>query len=494
MSDKLNLLIIMCDQLNSSLLSCYGGPVPTPNIDSLAQKGVLFNEATCPYPLCTPSRASFITGLYPHSHGLVHNCFLADYKIDWFSPKEEEGITSEDVTTEKLLNASGYDTHHYGKWHLLGNKPDYYPDMFLEHHEYSDIMARDFEKVRNLPRNEWLDWYGWALPVEASQTITEASYGTNDGWSGKIFAEFIRKAGRLKLPIEKTFDYMTSRKTMDDIKNSVETPFMLTCSFNAPHDPNVVPSPYYEMFRLEDIVLPKNFNFLEQRFQREWSREIVSSLGETACRELMRIYYAQVKFIDDLVGDILKTLKEAGKMDNTLIIFTADHGDMAGGHGVYWKSTSAFYDEVTKIPLIIRHPKTEKPSVCDSAVGLTDIMPTILEFAGISVPSWAQGKSLVPFITRSRKAEENDFRYSFCERLPPNPRHQRCNINVQAGHFMVRGCGFKYVRYADGDEYLYNLKDDSGEMVNLVRDSAFIEILKIMKEELNNWLKRTKSV
>jgi arylsulfatase A-like enzyme len=172
MKRKPNVLLMMCDQLNASVLSCYGGPVPTPNLDRIANKGVIFHNAICPTPFCSPSRASMINGLYPHTHGIVHNVSRNDY-----SPAPlgtEEGIKADDTTTEKLLYEQGYETHHYGKWHLMEEELPYYSDMFRENHEYVQNMSAVFEEIRKRPRDTWMNWYNWSLPVEVSEPLKKA--------------------------------------------------------------------------------------------------------------------------------------------------------------------------------------------------------------------------------------------------------------------------------------------------------------------------------
>ena len=160
-----NILFIMCDQLSAHALSCYDGPVPTPHIDSIARKGVRFTQATCTTPYCSPTRASIITGVYPHAHGIVLNA----------NPRRQQGIGAGDVTTESLLNEAGYETHHYGKWHLEGDDLDYYPDMFRSGVEYKRKMDPFFDEVRRRDRAEWMDWYVWALPVDISPAYRKSS-------------------------------------------------------------------------------------------------------------------------------------------------------------------------------------------------------------------------------------------------------------------------------------------------------------------------------
>lgn len=474
-----NVLFLMCDQLNANLLSCYGGPIPTPHIDRIAREGVRFTQATCPTPFCSPTRASIITGMYPHAHGIVLNVGA-----------RQKGIRADDVTTEKILSEAGYATHHYGKWHLTGDELPYYPDMFRPGHEYTREMADTFDKVRATDRAGWMDWYTWALPVEIAPRFQEAVDSLGDRWKGKRFADFITKMGRQTLPLEQYYDHRLGDLTVERIKALKNKPFMLTCSFNGPHDPNVVPSPYYEMFSPDKIELPANRGVREKRFEKNWSRQIVADLGEPGLREFLRIYYAMTKLIDDQVGRILKALDAIGATDDTIIVFTADHGDMAGGHGMVWKSTDAFYDEVARVPLLMRYPRRFKPQTSEIAASLVDMMPTLLDLCGRPIPEQVQGQSLVPYFTGERKASEARP-FSFSERVTANPKGRRQVLPGARGSFMIRGRGWKYVRYIQGDEYLYNLATDPGETRNLAADAKYTARHTELAAEMNAWLQRT---
>lgn len=484
-----NVLIIMCDQLNASVLSCYGGPVATPHIDRIAAEGVICDSAVCPTPFCSPTRASIITGLYPHTHGIVTNIGRRDYPA-MKSPPTQEGIRRRDVTTERLLFEAGYETHHYGKWHLMDEDLPYYTDMYGEHHEYAAEMAEIFAAVRQRDPATWMDWYGWILPVEQSPEFLKAVERLNGRWDGRGYAPFITKMGRLALPLKRHFDVRVAEKTIEAVTRSKDRPFMITCSFNAPHDPNVVPSPYYEAFDPATIRLPANFSVRERRFETQWSRRVVADLGEPGVREFLRIYYGMVKLIDDQVGRILDSLDRSSRMDNTVIVFTADHGDMAGGHGMVWKSTDAFYDEVARVPLIIRYPRILKPQRCSLAVDLTDLMPTLLALVGHSVPEAAQGQNLVPFLTGAAPLSEARP-YAFSERIAAHPKHLRKILPGTKGSFMVRGQGWKYVRYRNGDEYLYDLTNDPGETRNVIADRQYANRKAKMRAALVAWLERT---
>ena len=483
------ILIIMCDQLNARTLGCYGGPVPTPNLDRLARQGVLFTNATCPTPFCSPTRASIITGMYPHAHGITYNVMRRDYPMVT-APPTQQGITVSDVTTEKILHEAGYATHHYGKWHLLDDDLPYYTDMFTEHGAYAQEMADTFAAVRQRPPSQWMDWYRWALPVTRTPAFQQAIQAAQQRWGKPRHLEFVAKMGRLELPLEQNFDVRTADKTIARIRALANRPSMITCSFNAPHDPNVAPAPYYEMFDLAAIQLPSNHGVRETRFEKSWSRQMVSGFGSSGLREFLRIYYASVKMIDDQVGRIMEALKQTKELDQTVIVFTADHGDMAGGHGMAWKSNGSFYDEIVVVPLLIRYPRLFSPQRCKLAVDLTDLMPTLLEIAGQPIPKQAQGQSLVPYLT-GRRDSAQARRYSFAERVRANRQNTRRVEPGTPGSFMVRGQGWKYVRYWDGTEYLYHLATDPGETRNLASQADSAPVKRQMGGALQEWQQRT---
>lgn len=488
--EKPNVLIIMCDQLTTKVLDCYGSTdgVVTKNIDRLAREGFVFRNATCTTPMSTPSRASIITGKYPHCNKLVDNVFANEYPT--IAPRlahlKEEGITNEDITTEKILNAAGYDTHHYGKWHLMGDSLMYYPDMYREHYGYPQEISSFFDSVQTLPRNQWMDWYGWSLPVKQSDRFRRIADSLQTSWSKVGLAEFVLKIGRLEMKTPQTFDYRVASKAVDMIKNTKDrNPFMLTVSFNWPHDPNVVNDPYYSMYQPEKLKLPDNFTEQDTPFDNEWSRRIVKGIGEDGTREFLRIYYGCVTMIDEQVGRVLAALDESGKTDNTIIVFLSDHGDLAARHGMVWKSTNAFYDELTQVPLIIRYPRGIKAGKTDEVVSLVDLMPTILELTHQAIPADIQGKSLVPLM-KGKKTGRNG--YVFSERIPWSDQHKRVVTGDAKGSFMVRSKEYKYCRFADGKECLYDLKTDPSENVNLAQSPRYQVKKQDLEKVLENWL------
>ena len=310
-SKRPNILFLLCDQLNPAVLAAYGGPVATPHIDRIASQGVIFRNATCPTPFCSPTRASIVTGLYPHTHGIVHNVMRIDYPTTT-APATEQGIGVDDVTYDRVLNRAGYATHQYGKWHLSGDPLAYYPDQYGEHREYAREMKPLFDSVRGRPREDWMDWYGWALPVRVDRAYRESFAGADPIRKAGL-ADFITKFGRLELGQDDIFDFRVANRTIERITRTRDRPFSITCSFNWPHDPNVIHSPFYQAFDPARIELPPTLDQREARFDKDLSRQMVASHTEVRLREFLRIYYGAVKFLDEQVGRILSTLDDAGQ-------------------------------------------------------------------------------------------------------------------------------------------------------------------------------------
>ncbi|MBB6462631.1 sulfatase family protein [Flammeovirga kamogawensis] len=483
-SKQPNVLVIMCDQLNYKALSCYGGPVPTPNIDRIAKEGVKFNRAYSATPFCSPSRASIVTGLYPHQHGVVHN----------LGSKQEDGININDETTGKLLNQEGYATHQYGKWHVESdslNYLPYYKDQYDYAYQYKQEMADRQITVRKEDGQDWMNFYNQFWPVEVSESMVDKRDHLENVWKDVKHRDFVIKMGRLRLKPEDWIDDILANRTVASIKNATaqDKPFMITTSFIWPHDPNFVPDPYYGLFNPDSLQMPLT-KLPETKFDKSWSRRMVKGYGDEGLREFLRIYYGAVKYLDDRVGRILGELEAQGVLDETLIIFTADHGDMMGEHGMVWKVNESFYDDIAAIPFMIRYPKLIKPGVSDIPVSLVDIKPTILSFTDTEYKEDVAGIDIIPFLT-GEKDKSLAPKYSFCERIKPHPKGGREVLETAKGAFMVRGEQYKLVMYPDGDSFFYDLKNDPGESKNIINDSKFNKQILELENALQNWLDET---
>ncbi len=486
-AERPSIVTILCDQLNPTVTSVYGGPVSTPNLERLARRGVKFTNATCPTPFCSPSRASIVTGQYPHRHGIVYNVSKLDYPEHPFL-ESEEGITRSDVTADKVLHEAGYSTHQFGKWHLSGDRLPYYPDPYGEHHEYAREMQSVFAEVRKRPVEKRMNWYGWMLPVEQSPTYAN-SFAADEEFLKGYTGDFIRRMGRLELPMRDVFDVRVTDRTIGRLRSAKGAPQSITCSLNWPHDPNVAPSPWYEESDPQKIHFAANFSVREQRFEKDTSRQMVARSTEIRMREFLRIYYATVRIVDRQVGRVLDEIEQLGRASNTIVIFAADHGDMAGGHGMAWKGTTAFYDEVARIPMIVSWPGRITPGRTEAAASLVDLAPTILDLCGGKAQPGMQGRSLAPVLLG--KAPATSYVYGISERIVKNSRSTRAVAQGVRGSFMLRGADMKYCVYPDGEDFLYDLRKDPGETRNLASVRAANSTKQHLKQELAAFLKRT---
>ena len=294
--------------------------------------------------------------------------------------------------------------------------------------------------------------------------------------------------------MEQVFDYRVAEHTIRRIRSVGNNPFMITCSLNWPHDPNVVPSPYYDTFSPDRIRLPANYSHPpEARFEKEISRLMISDMGdqsETGLRELVRIYAGCVRLVDDQVGRVLDELNRTGRADDTIVVFAADHGDMAAGHGMFWKSTSSFYDEIARVPLLISFPGRIRPGRSAINASLVDLTPTLLDLTGQAIPGSCQGQSLAPYLLGQRDPAAARA-YSFSERVKANPGHTRHVAPGTPSSFMIRGKGWKYVTYPEGEDFLYNLVQDPGETENLAAQPAHQQQKDELRRELDAWLEKT---
>ena len=483
-----NVLFIQCDQLNLMALSCYGGSINTPNIDRLAREGVRFTDAVCSTPISSPARGSMVTGLYPHQNGVVGN-------ID-----NELGLPHDYPVTDMFLNRAGYSTHLYGKWHLEYDGTtremglDYYPDPYTYERQYRDEFRPVFNEWMDSDKGEWMDYYGLHFPVELSKEWLEIRPHLVEAIGDNPSRDLATKMGRFRGKESQWLDAISTAKTLERLDSCKASgkPFSITCSYIWPHDPNFIHNPYYEDFKPEDFT-PSQVDTIEDLFKKDFGYRLAEAIGDKGKREFLRIYYGAVKCIDDQIGLLYDRLIRNGQLDNTIIIFTADHGDMLTCHSMIWKSTTAFYREIVNVPLIIRYPAAFGASVCDAQVCHLDIPATIFALTNQKMPWKGEGFSLVPLMQGKMKAA--DFRkYNFCERVRADhttPGVVRGVGPASTGAFMVQSAQWKYMIYPSGHEYLYDRILDPAETKNLVADPAEAKIKEELHDVIRNWLLAT---
>ena len=458
----INVLFLMTDEQHFRSLSINGNPyITTPNMDRVGREGVRFDNATCVTPYCSPSRASIITGVYPHTHRILLNV----------SPRRNrQPALRQDAfpNTETILHNAGYATAHRGKWHL-GNPGNF--DCY-QSWSYAGRTGRGYRQFLNqeLPAARFADdtspgkYQG--RPVKMIPAI-EAGYRRFQAIPNNRLS-YIGIIGCSVIPPELLPETQITNQVIDLLEQNADKPFMITASWSPPHDLWVIPEPYYSMVDRSKIELQGDWDMAP--WDRNGpSRRLGECVGPDGVREYMAIYYGMVKYIDDQVGRVLHKLDELGLANNTLVIFTTDHGDMVGAHGCVGKSIFGFYDDLVHIPLMMRLPGRITPgTVVHQPVSQVDYMPTILDYTGFTIPSNIHGRSMRPLI-EGRHVPWRD--YAFCQR-------------ADAGR-MLRTDHFKFVyRPRPRVVALYDLKKDPHEDHNLADDPAFAEIVRALHQKL----------
>ncbi len=404
---RVNVLLLMTDEQHHRSLSLTGNPyIQTPNMDRIGREGVTFTNATCVTPYCSPSRASMITGLYPHTHGILLNVTPSRNTQKPLDPTKF-------ATTEVLLYRNGYRTAHRGKWHL-GDKGDF---PCYESWAYASRTPRDYRRFldEHLPAKKFAGHPSpgryLGRPVEMIPAVLQGYRKFHAIPNNRL--AYIATIGRTVIPPELLPETQITNQVLELLERYANDNFFITASWSPPHDLWVTPEPYYSLVDRSRIQLHGSRD-LPWWDQRGPSKRLGDLMGEEGIREYVAIYHGMVKYMDDQVGRVLNKLDELGLTDQTLVIFTTDHGDMVGAHGCIGKSITGFFDDLVRIPLLMRLPgripagrKVEQP------VSQIDYMPTILDYVGLPVPANIHGRSLRPLI-EGRTVAWRD--HAFCQR------------------------------------------------------------------------------
>jgi arylsulfatase len=421
---KPNILWICTDQQRWDTIHALGNEhVHTPNLDRLVAEGTAFTHAYCQSPICTPSRASFLTGMYPDT---LHACTNGNEYWD-----------NAALLITKTLADIGYDCGLSGKMHLSAAHNRIEPrvddgyrvfqwshhpkDNWPEGHDYKDWLT-----ARGVDYNETNKKYGY-IPAEHHQTT----------WCAEVAMDFIRE--QRDSPWLFSLNCFDPHPALDPPQEYVDR-----------YDVNAVPGPY---FRESDITAQKKLALVQ--FQSEAKHPDTFD-----ARKRQVLYWAQIDLIDEQIGRILDLLEETGQRNNTVIIFTSDHGNSVGDHGLVNKGCR-FYEGLTRVPLIVTWPGVFKPNLrSDALVELTDIVPTLLELTGLPISEDIVGKSLVPILMGEASPDEHrEFVRSVFYRVLEGP---------QSYATMIRNREYKLVNYhGHGLGELFDLVDDPWEFNNL---------------------------
>ena len=459
-----NVLLVISDQLHHAAFGAAGNrTVQTPNIDRLAREGVRFENALCPTPFCSPTRASLMTGLYPHQHGVINNL-----------PRSHPGLDRNLHTTEETLLNDGYTVRQFGKWHL-GEKtrtPAYADDPELRYRDHFRSIAARMPEPPDGPISR----------VGRPIFPTDAVRGANARYDGNGPSN--TWIGRTDVSVEHTEEAWIADRAIEALGRISDSPFFLTISFPAPHALWVINEPYYSLHQRSEISLPSNRHSVQEVDRKTSAWRFGQLLGDEGMREYVGVYYGMVSMMDANLGRILDELDRLGHARDTLVVFTADHGDMQGGHGMYDKTSYSMYEETTCVPLLVRFPgRVPAGETIQTQAGICDISPTILDYLGLPVPSGLAGISLRTFI----EGGEDPERPIFAER-------DRAAWGAEGErHFqrLIRTQRWKYSYHSVGDSQLYDLQNDPGETKNLIHEQSFQSEKRRLHRDLFGWMKQT---
>lgn len=481
MQKRPNLLLIQTDQQSAETLRLYGNPVlETPALEALAERGVVFEQAFCNYPACSPSRSSMFTGRYASTIGIQANHMM---------------INPAEVTLPQLLKEQGYQTAIIGKNHaFMENTETYYPGVVTDP-EKASTLRQVFDYVRLADHGHLVDGHRDDPETKAAHEwshtcwVSPLGHGTNPARPEKCGTHLLG---------ETMIDYLEHQR-------DPEKPFFTWLSFPDPHTPYQAPEPYASMFDPATVPLPPKDN-LEEKPERQrvaYLMDAMDTADDDLIRQVRAIHYGMIRFIDDTLARVFAKMDELGLTDNTVVVFTSDHGDSMGAHGLIQKH-NMFYDSFTRVPFIVAAPGYQGTARTDHPVELIDLMPTFLDMAGIPIPPGAQGRSLAPYLRGQNyvpreyvvieSGEEGEpLRISDITVRPEHPFDDRCFVwcayrDAWIGKGKcIRTLEWKLNIYASGEGELYDLKKDPDELENRFDDPACADIRSGLERKLLYW-------
>ena len=450
-----SLVVLLCDQMQRQALGPYGGPAPTPTCDRLAAEGVVFDRFYCATPLCIPTRPSIMNGRWPHAHGATS--FGRDYQVI------ERGS---ELLIDRLHDA-GWLVAYEGIWHIRRPEGD---DRTGEYAHFAEggfpyaEHGRELEALGRCADDQ-------RAPVH---TLTDAGV----------------EAGQISVPVPATWtrpadehpDMQRAQRIAAFIRDApADRPIAAWCSLAGPHPPLLVPEPWMGLIDPADLQPPPGLG-MDLSGLPLGVREAPGALGTAGWgwerwAPAIAAYYGYVAFVDHCQGVVLQALEDSGRLDDTIVIASTDHGEMLGSHGIYQKMV--LYERAINIPLIMRIPGIE-PGRRAHLTSQTDLAPTVLELLAQQPLARAQGRSMTPILQHPR-AQWRDYTFS------------EYNGWRDGGHRMraVIGERWKYVYHHGDSDQLFDLERDPDELHDLMGQPRHTDLVDQLRSVMVGWMRDT---
>jgi len=475
---QLNTLLIVVDQCTADTLSFYGGQqCETPNLDRLANRGTVFDTAYTVCPVCSPARASLYTGVYPHKHGVLTNIYTPGCSVHELPDRET-------LLSRRLLQhnvACGYT----GKWHLgYGDKSETTDFHEFQFHRKAVEWSESLLLEKSLPTTR--GFIGDDFPGHGDGGHGYAQfkdYLKQEGLSFQLkespqMCNGVGYRGEIISPDESTIEYYLverAKSILSELKQN--STWHMSLNFWGPHAPYYAPTRYLDKYRKFSISEHLSFD------QNNVNRPNIHKHNQTACawedfQQEIRHAYALMSYIDDQIGRLLDWMSEQRILENTMIIFTADHGDSLGRHGGMINKGLSMYEETCRIPLIICGPGVQM-SRSEQPVSIVDVYSTILDLAGVPTElACRHGQSLMPLL-------RGDSSYKW-----PNSVVVQCAGigTILCTQRMIKRDQYKYIYNVNGPDEFYDLEKDPSELNNLKISSQYQKVILQLREELIGWM------
>ena len=436
-----NIVLIMADQLAPQFTGAYNHPlVQTPHMSALAKRGMRFDAAYCNAPLCAPSRFSFMSGQLVTRIAAYDNASEFPASVPTFA---------------HYLRMLGYRTCLSGKMHFVG------PDQLhgFDERITTDVYPSDYAWTPD-----------WELPDERI-----------DKWYHNM--DSVREAGVGQATFQLDFDEevaFAAKRRIFDFARYEQEPFCLVASFIHPHDPYVARPEWWSLYKPDDIDMPKHVFARDEQdgFSRRLMDGIEAStieVSEDEIRNARHAYYANTSYFDSKVGELVKTLEEAELLENTIVMVTADHGDMLGERGLWYKMN--FFEHSARVPLIMAGPGIAS-GTAQNACSLVDILPTMIDIAsqdGKGKPDYGQpidGRSLLP-LACGDDDQADEAIGEYCAEMTSHPV------------FMIRRGKYKYIHCDADPALLFDLDTDPNELNNLAGDPTYSDVVSDFAKEVS---------